>query len=149
MLASLRREGMPEELLIKAFQDCLDAYTPEVDRLRSPFVHSLVWFQPWIENAADAWRRDRSHRRVLAEQARRGDAVSDDETPTRVPPPLTSFGGFVERYAGRSFLPPAGVLCAEIERFAPDVAARHHDRGSTKREILDDVKGWCRERCAN
>ncbi len=53
LLASPRREGMPEELLIKAFWACRDAYTPEVDRLRSPFVHSLVWFQPWIENVAD------------------------------------------------------------------------------------------------
>jgi hypothetical protein len=138
-LASLRREGMPEELLVKAFQACLDAYTPEVDRLRSPFVHSLVWFQPWIESAVDPWRRDRSHRRVLADQVRRREA----EESSQAAPPLTSFEAFLERYSGRSILPPADVLCGELGAFAPDIAIHHRDRGSSKREILDDVKGRC------
>ncbi len=143
LLASLRREGMPEELLVKAFQACLDAYTPEVDRLRSPFVHSLVWFQPWIETAADPWRRDRSHRRVLVDQARRREAERQEEESPQVAPPLTSFEAFLERYSGRSILPPADVLCGDLDGFASDVASCHRDRGSSKREILDDV----RERC--
>jgi hypothetical protein len=140
MLASLRREGMPEELLVKAFQACLDAYSPEVDKLRSPFVHSLVWFQPWIENAVDPWRRDRSHRRVLAEQARRRDVECQEEESTVTAPPLTSFEGFLGRYSGRSILPPAGVLCGELDDFAPDIASHHRDRGSSKREILADAR---------
>ena len=143
MLASLRREGMPEELLAKAFQACLDGYTPDLDKLHSPYIHSLIWFQPWIENVVDPWRRDRSHRRALQEEARRREAARQEEESTLIPPPLTSFKAFVDRYSGRSFLPPADVLCAELEHFAPDVATHHRDLGSSKREILEET----RERC--
>jgi hypothetical protein len=144
LLASLRREGMPEELLVKTFQACLDAYTPDVDKLRSPYIHSLVWFQPWIENAADPWRRDRTHRRVVADQAHRREAASQEEESTLVLPLLTSFEGFVDRYSGRSILPPADVLCADLDGFAPDVASGHRARGSSKREILEDIRRRCR-----
>ncbi len=144
LLASLRREGMPEELLVKAFQACLDAYTPGVDKLHSPYIHSLLWFQPWIENAADPWRRDRSHRRVLADQALRRDAERQEEESSVVPPPLTSLEAFVARYSDRSILPPAGILCVELGGFAPDVATHHREHGSSKREILADVKQRCR-----
>jgi hypothetical protein len=80
---------------------------------------------------------------VLAEQARRRDVERQEEESTVTAPPLTSFEGFLERYSGRSILPPVGVLCGELDDFAPDVASHHHDRGSSKREVLDDVRRRC------
>ena len=139
LLASLRREGMPEELLVNAFQGCLEAYTPEVDRLRSPFIHSLVWFQPWIENVVGPWRREQGHQRVREEQLRRREVEKQQEAAESSPPPVTSFEEFTERYGGRTFLPPSEVLCEELDGFAADVAAHHRERGSSKREILVDV----------
>ncbi len=56
---------------------------------------------------------------------------------------MTSFEEFLERHGGRSILPPAGVLCGELDAFAPDIARHHRDRGNSKREILEDVKRRC------
>jgi len=140
LLASLRREGMPEELLVNAFQGCLDAYTPAVDRLRSPFIHSLVWFQPWIENAVEPRRRERAHTCVRGEQIRRRQAQREESEAEHSLPAVTSLEEFTERYGGRRFLPPADVLCEELTALVPELAAHHRQQRSSKKEILQDVQ---------
>ena len=142
LLASLRREGMPEELLVNAFQGCLDAYTPAVDRLRSPFIHSLVWFQPWIENAVEPRRREHGHHRARQEQLHQRQVQREESEAAHSLPAVTSFEEFTERYGGRRFLLPSDVLCEELAAFAPDVAAHHREQGSSKKEIVKDV--WTR-----
>ena len=143
LLASLRREGMPQELLVDAFQGCLNAYTPAVDRLRSPFIHSLVWFQPWIENAVEPWRREHAQDRARQEQLHQQRVQREESEAAHSLPPVTSLEEFTERYSGRRFLPPSDVLCEELAAFAPDVAAHHREQGSSKKAIRADIKERC------
>ena len=143
LLASLRREGMPQELLVDAFQGCLDAYTPEVDRLRSPFIHSLVWFGPWIENAVEPWRRERAHEHARQEQLHQGQVQREEFEAEHSLPAVTSLEEFTERYGGRRFLPPSDVLCEELEAFAPELAVHHREQESSKKEIRTDVRARC------
>ena len=140
LLASLRREGMPQELLVDAFQGCLDAYTPAVDRLRSPFIHSLVWFQPWIENAVEPWRREHANDRARQEQLHQRQGRREELEGEHSLPAVTSLEEFTERYTGRRFLPPADVLCGELAAFAPELAEHHRKQGSSKNEILENVQ---------
>ena len=158
LIASLARDGVPERVLVKAFVDCLEAYSPDLDpRYRSPYIQSLVWFQGWIENAVDPWRREQRRREKLREeQARRrqqaraslgsldgflaGDSLAgaverDSETVT--PATLASFHDF---YAGMSFLPPEDVLLAALARIDSGLATRLGDDGASKREIIATVK---------
>jgi len=143
LLASLRREGIPEELLVNAFQGCLDAYTPAVDRLRSPFIHSLVWFQPWIENAVEPWRREHAHHRARQERLAQRQVEREEAEAAHALSPVTNLAEFTERYGARRFLPPSEVLCEELDAFAPELAAHHREKGSSKKEIVKDVRIRC------
>jgi hypothetical protein len=134
---------MPQELLVDAFQGCLNAYTPAVDRLRSPFIHSLVWFQPWIENAVEPWRREHAQDRARQEQLHQQRVQREESEAAHSLPPVTSLEEFTERYSGRRFLPPSDVLCEELATFAPDVAAHHREQGSSKKAIRADIKERC------
>ena len=44
-------------------------------------------------------------------------------------PPLTGFAGSLERYSGNSALPPANVVCVELDQYEPDVATGHRKTG--------------------
>ncbi len=109
-------------------------------RLRSPFIHSLVWFQPWIENAVEPWRRERGHDRARQEQIRQRQMQREESEAKHSPPPVTSFEEFSKRYKGRRFLPPPDVLCQELATFAPELATRYREQGYAKIEILKECQ---------
>ncbi len=157
LIASLARDGVPERVLVKAFTDCLAAYSPDQDpKYRSPYIQSLVWFQVWVENSVDPWRRQQRRQEKLREEqahrrretrgdhmddvvgmAPRGsiDAGRDSETVS-----TATLSSFHDRYCDARFLPPESVLLEEIAAVDPELASRLRDDGSTKREILEAVK---------
>ena len=144
LVASLARDGVPERVLVGAFEDCLAAYSPELDpKYRSPYIHSLTWFQGWVENAVEPWRRERRRRaKLLEEQARRrrespreiADAERDGETVAS-----DTLASFRDKYSGVRFLPPESVLLEEIARIDSALATRLRDEGASKREIVAAV----------
>ena len=159
LIASLIRDGVPKRVLIKAFTECLAAYSPDLDpRYRSPYIQSLVWFQGWVENAVEPWRRERRRgEKLREEQARRrqewrgaydvdvvevgsslealaGDVERDSETVSTAT--LESFHDF---YTGMRFVPPKDVLLEELARIDSGLATRLRDAGASKREIIAGV----------
>ncbi|MBT7808661.1 hypothetical protein HN766_24450 [Candidatus Poribacteria bacterium] len=166
LIASLARDGVPERVLVKAFVDCLAAYSPELDpRYRSPYIQSLVWFQSWVENAVDPWRRERRRREKLREEQarRRAETRGGHGDVVEVGSPLDSVAGgsmaapadverdsetvssetlasFRDLYAGMSFLPPEEALLEELARIDSELADRLRDDGASKREIVEAAK---------
>jgi hypothetical protein len=149
-IASLARDGVPERILVKAFQECLAAYSPEQDpRYRSPYIQSPVWFQGWIETAAEKWLRERRRsQRLIQEQARRRHA--DEVDPARTDAErdgastLATLPTFHDRYARMRYLPPETALLEELAAIDAELARRLRDDEASRWDIVDATA--CRTR---
>lgn len=140
-IAELRRAGMPNKLLMEAFADCIKHYSPEQDpKVRSPFIHSLRWFAPWVEQYAEPWALEAERARQRAEYDRRQAEKRDEEARKAAESAPKTLREFVASYARHTFLPPDFALLSQLDGIDPALAADFRVRGLGRQEIMAEVR---------